>query len=119
MNLKLLQEQVKQVLKDNEQSRNNDDELVWEIWSKFYNVNEKYLYRKQYEAIPKASTIERCRRKIQNYLKLYPPTDWKVAEARGWMEEKWKEVLGYYTPDKNQLMFSDDNVFVKTNIIQT
>lgn len=99
----ILQEQVMQVLKDIPITRNDDDELVWEVWTRFYNNHPKYIYKEQYKTLPKVSSIERYRRKIQNYMKLYLPTDWKIAEMRGFAEQEWKERLGYWTPDKNQL----------------
>lgn len=91
------------VLRDNPATRNSDQLLTIEIWKRYYsNLLIKSERTGNYAVVldrvmdlPREDAISRMRRKIQNDLGLYPPTDWKVAHARGIERHIWEISLGY------------------------
>lgn len=92
--LDTLKVKVERVLEDYPKTRNNDKELVWALWQRFHHITES-ISKEVYMDLPAESAIIRIRAVIQNDEKKLIPTDWKVAQARGWQEAEWKIHLGY------------------------
>lgn len=100
-----LLDMVERILAGYPETRNSDTHLVIELWIKFYpevirkgSTGDFGIYLKDLDKVPSASAIERYRRKLNQDGK-YLPTDPDVLKARGFMEDVWKENLGYQTHD--------------------
>ena len=99
--IKTLQDQVEDILKSDPATRNSDKALTIALWEKFYpqfimpNERGAVIRIERIMDLPSQDGIKRVRAHLQNDLKKYAPTDWKVAKERGWYEEAWKEALGY------------------------
>lgn len=100
MELKL---QVKQILEDYPETRNNDISLMIKLWEVYYFVgycdlllegNIKALY-----SLPYQDNIKRYRAMYQAK-GICVPTDWEVAKQRRMKEDWWREKLNY-KPFKN------------------
>ena len=91
-------QKVESVLQESPDTRNNDKLLVWKIWEIYYQVKDSVTLN-QFIKLPSEEIISRIRRRIQNDLKLYPPTDQRVAEARKWNMREWMKLLGYNVAD--------------------
>jgi len=108
--IKLLKDQVRHILENYPKTRNSDIALTIELWKEFYPQNIRVIVKtndllvrlEDLYHLPNQDNVKRIRAKIQNEEKEYPPTDWKIAENRGWLEEEWKKALGYFTTPKGQ-----------------
>lgn len=94
MNIDTLKGQVETILSEKEETRDNDMLLTIFLWRKFYVQSETIELTDLLE-LPRESEIGRIRRVFQNDERVYLPTSWEVAKARGFNEEKWREYLGY------------------------
>lgn len=89
------------VLHEDEEARNNDKELAWKLWRKFYPGaffffrGEFSLTREGFDTIPSYAGIVRIRADVQNKQGLYLPTSWEIAKKRGLEEDSWRKALGY------------------------
>ena len=111
--MKNLKDQVKQILIDDEKSRNSDIRLTQMMWYRFHNSKVVELPDKTLAVIikdlfelPREDHLSRIRRKIQeeafekvekgyrDYIK-YLPTSLEVIKQRKMNEEKWRSFLGY------------------------
>ena len=116
MDLKTLKNQVLGFLAADPECRDCDIRLMIKIWEMYY---PQYLYKQwcydttgnlavklsDLHKLPRESAIKRVRAQIQNVERLYPPTTWEVARARGWAEDEWKRLLGYEIDDPRQAKF--------------
>ena len=93
-NLKLLKDQVEYALETVPATRDSDKHLTWAVWGSFYGIPESITWD-IFKDLPTEDNIKRIRAHIQNTLKRYLPTTWAVAQARGWSEKAWRELLGY------------------------
>lgn len=80
-------------------ARNSDITLTIAIWQRWYSVgtNEDSTIRltRLYD-LPTQENVKRWRAKFQNEMRLYLPTSWAVAKARGWdNRNEWEHALGY------------------------
>lgn len=89
-----LKEMVLVVLRDDQETRNSDIKLTHVIWQRYYGVGDTIRLSQMYD-LPREDNVKRIRAKIQNEEKLYPPTEWKIAKARGFKEQEWRDLLGY------------------------
>lgn len=97
-----LKQQVKQILEDYPETRNNDITLMIFIWKKFYAISFSMLINGQPTALyrlPYQDNIKRYRAMYQAKGQ-YVPTDWEVAKQRRMKEDWWREKLNY-KPFKN------------------
>lgn len=94
MTIESLKNMVEVILKDFEEARNDDRYLTWQLWCRFYYIQDSIDYKK-YSSLPMESEIGRIRRDFQNDQKKYLPTRIEVAKARGWKEDEWRIALGY------------------------
>ena|SRR5579872_4000508 len=92
---------VRNTLASHPETRNSDTKLAIELWVRFYPEKIKKgsngslgIYLEDLMDLPAASAIERYRRKLNEQGELLP-TDPEVLKARGFMEDVWKENLGY------------------------
>ena len=92
--LTALKDQVEYTLETYPKTRDSDKLLTWDIWITFYDAT-MYINKDQFMNLPSEDNIKRIRAHIQNTLKRYLPMTWAVAEARGWSEKAWRELLGY------------------------
>ena len=99
-----LRNMVEIVLKENPkfnnaEAVNSDITLSIVIWQRWYSVGtneDSTIHLRRLYDLPTQENIKRWRAKFQNEMKLYLPTSWKVAYARGWKNrEEWEEALGY------------------------
>lgn len=84
---------------------NSDITLTIVIWQRWYSVgtnHDSVVHLQRLYNLPTQENVKRWRAKFQNEMKLYPPTSWKVAEARGWkLRDEWEDALGYkLTPEE-------------------
>jgi len=97
----LLENQVRHTLLVDEKSRNSDIRLTQVLWWNHYRNFTKlidgsiYVNVADLATLPREDHIARVRRRVQNVLKEYPPTDLEIAKKRGWEEDEWREYLGY------------------------
>lgn len=110
--IKTLAHKVETILREFPPTRNSDIELTKTIWIQFYPQHifgrdgRAYIQLCDLWELPREDAIARCRRIVQNDEKKYPPTDWKIAEARGWLSDDWKKALGYHVESPGQNKFS-------------
>ncbi|GIW70344.1 MAG: hypothetical protein KatS3mg101_1091 [Patescibacteria group bacterium] len=83
--IKTLKKQVEFILKNYPHTRNDDRELVKIVCERF-----------GHDPIAKATSIERCRRWL-NQRGEYLPTDERVARQRKMNIEEWRVSMGYRT----------------------
>lgn len=97
MNLRTLKGQVEYTLKTLPATRNSDIALTISVWQYFYPslVQDGKVALDNLFDLPREDSVKRIRAKFQNEMNLYLPTDEKVALARGFKEEEWRELLGY------------------------
>lgn len=102
MKLRKLYDQVEICLKNFEETRNSDIELTHRIWKEFYPGQIQYIgsrpavYLDSMFDLPREDNVKRVRANIQNVEKRFVPTDWKVAQARGFkVKAEWESFLGY------------------------
>lgn len=79
-----LKDQVEYILDLNPAARNSDEMLILDVCRVF----------PQRDKVRHASSIERCRRAL-NQAGKYLPTDEDVARRRKLNIEEWREALGY------------------------
>ena len=89
-----LYEQVLSGLKEVENNRNSDIDLMVWIWKRYYNVQDTISLKQLYD-LPTQENIKRHRARIQNEEKQFLPTSWEVAKGRRWKEQEWRHLLGY------------------------
>lgn len=92
-----LDSKVRAVLDEHPETRNSDITLTIKIWREYYDVHGAFLAIDRLYELPSVDDVKRIRAKIQNEEKLYPPTDWKIAKKRHWLEDEWKRAMGYNT----------------------
>ena len=103
-----LYDQIEYILKNNSDTRNSDIHLtiaIWKHWHEenlFYVNGELAVMLKDLYELPREDNIKRIRAKIQNEEHKYLPTEWKIAETRGFKEDEWRVLLGYTTKDFNK-----------------
>jgi hypothetical protein len=90
MQLKVM---VEKVLAEEEDTRNSDLLLTHRIWQRWYGVGDEVTLQKMFE-LPREDNVKRIRAKF-NHEKKYLPTSLKVAKARGFNENEWRNLLGY------------------------
>lgn len=97
---------VKRVLHLVPETRNSDTLLTAEIWKQYYGdmliksprTGRFAVMLERLGDLPREDSIKRVRAQYQNVENIYPPTDWKVAKARGFEEYAWRVSLGYSNP---------------------
>lgn len=82
---------VEQFLKEDERCRNDDKWLTYKVMRCFTNI---YIPFEDFSKMPAFESIKRCRAKIQNELKLYPPTDPEIIRKRQKRQGEVIEALG-------------------------
>lgn len=93
--IKNLKKAVEKILERDEASRNSDQRLTILIWIEYYPTRIKVIDERKYIALrdvmlmPREDNVKRIRAKIQNEEHKFLPTDEKVREARGILEEVW------------------------------
>jgi hypothetical protein len=98
--LENLKSQVESTLIECPGTRNSDIELTIKIWERFHNARlgwdgaKRWIYIEQLFELPREDNVKRIRAKF-NSEGLYWPTDPKVAQARGILQDDWMRVLGY------------------------
>lgn len=99
-NLKMV---VHDMLRDIPDTRNSDIALTIAIWRKYFpqriesfNGDEFIRLRDLYD-LPREDNVKRVRAFWQNDKRLFLPTQWPVARARGFNEDEWRVALGYPT----------------------
>ena len=101
--IKTLKAQIRKILKEFPKTRNSDKLLTMRLWEKFYVKLLDYYPLKRCWVVkienimelPAQDSIKRIRAWVQNGDKEFLPTNWEVAEKRGWKEEVWKKAIGY------------------------
>ncbi len=100
-----LKEQVEEVLKNNEETRNSDIALTIEVWKLFHSKYIKKgqggdlgIYLEDLYKLPSQDGIKRYRADF-NAHRMYLPTDPAVFQKRRLNERAWKEDLGYDQKD--------------------
>jgi|TARA_R100001530_G_scaffold116143_1_gene83171 hypothetical protein len=92
MELKALTKQVYDVLRDYPETRNSDIELTLRVWREFHGVQDQIDPALLFD-LPREDNVKRIRARIQNEDREFVPTEWKIAKARGFEEDKWRELL--------------------------
>lgn len=94
--MKNLKSQVENILAFSEKARNNDADLIIELYTKFYYLSEKIDVNKLRDIMnyAKPDEIVRYRRRF-NQLHLYKTSDLKVLEERDKKRIKMTNILGY------------------------
>ena len=107
MTKETLEVKVREMLHNDEASRNSDITLTLKIWRKYYSDivfrardGKWYVELLKLFDLPREDNIKRIRAKIQNVEHLYLPTSPAVAKKRGWAIDEWREYLGYPRSDK-------------------
>jgi len=101
--IETIKDQVMDVLANYPETRNCDQLLLIQVWKDFYSdkifIHNQLCYVGLWQLfdLPSHDAIKRVRAKIQNNMRMFPPTTWKVAQARRWSEDMWKRALGYIT----------------------
>lgn len=79
---------VTELMREDLRCRNDDKWLTYRVMRRFTNI---FIAFDDFKKIPAFETIKRCRAKIQNEHKLYPPTDPKVLAKRQRRQQEVKE----------------------------
>lgn len=87
-----LKDKVEYVLKNYENTRNDDIELTIVIWQVFHNVGDA-ISLEQLKTLPRELSIAKMRQVIQNKENKYFPTDLAIARKRGIEEVAWLEYM--------------------------
>jgi hypothetical protein len=88
---KTVTELVENLLENDVRCRNDDKWLTYRVMRYFTNI---YIPFEDFKKIPAFETIKRCRAKIQNVEKRFPPTDPKVIiqrKVRARVIRKWSK----------------------------
>ena len=88
--------QVLHILAEDPESRNDDNRLVCVLWKTYHPemcVEDKVSMKDIVLNLPKAETIGRSRRIIQNTLGLFVPTKESVAKGRKMAQAEWEEAM--------------------------
>lgn len=92
----LLFTQTMTILKNYERARDDDLYLTVKLWVEFYPecivVHDEVplvALKSITQFLPREDHVSRIRRKIQNDMVLYLPTDLKIRKKRKIAEEKW------------------------------
>lgn len=94
--IKNLRRAVEKMLEQDEASRNSDQRLTLMLWVKYFpsRIKEiegvKHIALRDIMDLPREDNVKRLRAKIQNEEHKWLPTDEKVREARGILEETWR-----------------------------
>jgi hypothetical protein len=96
MHITKVKDMVIRILADDPKARNNDTWLITQVWQKMQHIKCFIPYEEIDNMIP-PETITRVRRKIQNEMGLYLPTNPDVLDAR---EQKEKDIKEWATKDK-------------------
>jgi hypothetical protein len=92
--LSRVQDKVERLLRMHPDTRNNDLYLQWLYLMEYERIPLPTLkFSKFIELSSVMESIRRCRQKLQNDMKMYPPTNLETAKRRGWAEEEWKEFV--------------------------
>lgn len=94
-----LKSQVELILQSVPHTRNDDVELMLNVWTRFYPHRLQpagdAVFLDEIRGLPREDHIKRIRAYFQNTKKLYPPTDEAVAKKRKFNIEEWRSLLGY------------------------
>lgn len=101
-----LKDMVKAILRDIPDTRNSDTLLTAELWKRYYGdmliqsqrTGRWAVMLERLGDLPREDSIKRIRATYQNTEKIYPPTTWEAAKARGYEEWAWRLTLGYSNP---------------------
>lgn len=88
--------QVLHILAEDPESRNDDNRLVCVLWKTYHPemcVEDKVSMKDIVLNLPKAETIGRSRRMIQNTLGIFVPTSKTVAQGRKMAQGDWEEAM--------------------------
>jgi hypothetical protein len=86
-----VQGRVERLLHNHPDTRNNDLYLQWLYLMEYEELDMPFVkYADMARLSSVMESIRRCRQKIQNTEKKYPPTDQEIAKRRGWAEEDWR-----------------------------
>ena len=93
--LNRVQDKVERLLRMHPDTRNNDLYLQWLYLMEYERIPLPVLpYKRLLELSSIMESIRRCRQKLQNDMKMYPPTSEEVAKRRGWAEDEWRKHFG-------------------------
>lgn len=103
-----LTQQIEDILQNNPQTRNSDITLMIELWKRHYqhkvvttqNGRQGVCFESFY-SLPREDTIKRIRARF-NAKFMYLPTEVEVAKARGILEDRWREFMGYPSKAETQ-----------------
>lgn len=93
-----LKSKVEAILQSVPHTRNDDVELMLNVWTTFYPkaiLNGVAVSLDDIRGLPREDHIKRIRAHFQNTKKLYLPTDPAVAKQRKFNIEEWRSLLGY------------------------
>jgi len=96
--IRTLKDKVEVILEHIPETRNNDKLLTIKLWREFFPSIIKEgvkVFLEDILELPSQDGIKRVRAHIQNKEKRLIPTELKIAQARGWLEDEWKSALGY------------------------
>jgi hypothetical protein len=103
--MRKLKDDILEVLRDDEQSRNSDIRLTQVLWWRFYNNKMVKLGDGKIAVrlsdlfeLPREDHVKRIRAVIQNEENRYLPTSEEVRKKRLINEEKWLAYLEYNKP---------------------
>ncbi len=95
-----LKDQVEYILRDHPHTRNDDTDLMVQLWVTYYpHALERNMHNQlrvpigALKHIPQLDAISRCRRKIQE--EKYLPTQEDVVIKRKMNIDVWKASMGY------------------------
>lgn len=91
MGIRTLDSQVREILKDNSYTRNNDIDLWIKVLEVYYfdYVSFGSVKLEDLHKLPREDHVKRIRAVVQNDEGLYLPTDPSVLEKRGWAQDGW------------------------------
>lgn len=93
----MLKQQVKQILEQYPETRNNDITLTIKLWEVYYELEYRVLLKGTIHSLyylPYQDNIKRYRAMFQAKGQ-YLPTDWKIAKQRRIKEDVWRRSMGY------------------------
>lgn len=104
--IKNLKQAIHDILRDVPETRNSDITLMLEVWRRYYptrikrgSTGEEGVWLKDLYDLPREDNIKRVRAYWQNTKKMYLPTEWLIAKARGIEQDEWRVAMGYPTKD--------------------
>ena len=90
---KSVESKVLKLLNEDIRCRNDDKWLTYRVMREYTNI---YIPFEDFNKLPAFETIKRCRAKIQNVLKLFPPTDERIKRKRKQREEIIRSIINDY-----------------------